>query len=187
MSTIFIIHGSEDDATCHWFPWLKTELESLGHTVIAPSFPCEDEHVLSRWFDTLHPYMNLIDESTIFIGHSRGCAFIWRILEKLNKPTHAAFFVGGFSRYLWYPKPSGKLDSFYETPFDWKKIKSMVKYVKVYQSTNDHYVPMEMGQEVAVALGVHMTVVENAGHFSERTGFVKFPQLLEDVKKIIKY
>mgnify|MGYP001583048811 CR=1 FL=1 len=186
MSTIFIIHGSEDDATCHWYPWLKSELELLGHTVIAPSFPCEDEYVLSRWFDTLAPYMKYIDESAIFIGHSRGCAFVWRVLEKIEKPIFAAFFVAGFTRYLWYPKPSGKLDSFYETPFDWEKIRSIVKHIKTYQSTNDHYVPMEMGQEVADALGVNMTIVENVGHFSKRTGFMKFPLLLEDVKEVLK-
>lgn len=185
MSTFFIIHGSGDNANCHWYPWLKSQLESLGHTVIAPSFPCEDEHVLSQWFDALAPYMHLIDSTTIFIGHSRGCAFIWRLLERLEKPIHAAFFVGGFSQYLWYPKPSGKLDSFYETPFDWEKIKSMVRHIKVYQSTNDEYVPMEIGQEIAHSLGVQLTVVKNAGHFCDRHGYKEFPQLLDDVEAII--
>jgi len=42
MSTVFIIHGSGDGSQEHWFPWMKKELEKLGHTVIAPQFPCKD-------------------------------------------------------------------------------------------------------------------------------------------------
>lgn len=186
MSTIFIIHGSDDGPQEHWFPWLKQELEIAGHKVLAPQFPCENNHVLSAWFDVLVQYEKYINSETIFVGHSRGCAFIWRVLEKLKTPIHGAFFVGGFSQYLWYPKKNNKPDTFYETKFHWEKIRSMVRHVKVYQSTNDEYIPMAIGKEIANSFGVPITVVQNAGHFCDRHGYITFPLLLEDIKKIIK-
>ncbi len=39
MRNIFLIHGSYGHPQENWFPWLKKELESLGHKVYVPAFP----------------------------------------------------------------------------------------------------------------------------------------------------
>ena len=74
MSTIFIIHGYSGYSPENWFPWLETELTQLGHEVIIPNFPNPDNPKLGEWLEHFSQYS--LDENTIAIGHSLGCAFI---------------------------------------------------------------------------------------------------------------
>ena len=104
MHNIFIIHGSDGHPEENWFPWLKNELENLGHQVFVPALPTENGHLLEKWFEKFDEYKEYLNEETIFFAHSRGCAFVWRLLEKLEQPIFASFLVGGFDEYLWYPK-----------------------------------------------------------------------------------
>lgn len=191
MRTIFIIHGSYGNPQENWFPWLKTELEKLGCRVIVPQFqvpehedPSYGGHKLSLWLETLSQYSRYINDETIFVGHSRGCVFLYRVLEQLQHPVHAVFFVGAWMTYLWYAKGSNKPDSFHETPLDWKKIKAGSRYFEVYQSTNDE-IPVADGQEIAKKLQATLHIIENAGHFNvaRDPSYITFPLLLESIKK----
>jgi predicted alpha/beta hydrolase family esterase len=137
MRTIFIIHGSYGNPQENWFPWLKENLETLGCRVFVPQFPIPENqdiayggHDLSSWLKVLDEYKQYINEETIFVAHSRGCVFLYRVLEQLRHPVQAVFFVGAWITYRWYPKGWKKLDSFHQTPFDWNKIKagSILKY-----------------------------------------------------------
>ncbi len=43
---VFIIHGAYGNPKENWFPWLKSELESLNHKVIIPEFSTPNEQNL---------------------------------------------------------------------------------------------------------------------------------------------
>jgi predicted alpha/beta hydrolase family esterase len=85
----FIIHGAYGDENENWFPWLKRELESQRYTVITPRFPTPEGQSLEAWLRIMHEYQNKIDEKTIMIGHSIGCAFILNVLERSTHPVKA--------------------------------------------------------------------------------------------------
>ena len=57
-------------------------------------FPPAVPAKISEWFDVLKEYEKHINEDTIIIGHSLGGVFTLRVLEKLEHPIKAAFFVG---------------------------------------------------------------------------------------------
>ena len=59
--------------------------------------------------------------------------------------------------------------------------KSLGKIV-VFQSDNDPYVPLEKTKQLAKSLDVELKIIKNAGHFNEKAGYIKFPELLEDIK-----
>lgn len=96
MTDIFIIHGAFGYPNENWFPWLKKELEKLCCKVFVPEFPTPKNQTLNNWLDTFKNYKKYIDESSIFVGHSLGCAFILNVLETINVKIKAAFFVAGF-------------------------------------------------------------------------------------------
>lgn len=191
MSNIFIIHGSYGYPGENWFPWLKTKLEELGHRVFVPKFqvpkgedPKYGGHNLSKWFATMNEYKQYINENTTLIGHSRGCIFIFRLLEQLQTPVKAVFLVGPWiSRWS---KPTGwkNVDSFHETPFQWQQIRKNSNYFEIYQSTNDE-IPVTEGTEVARSLGGTLQLVKNAGHFNiaRDPKYKTFELLLENIKK----
>src|SRR3989344_4874506 len=94
MANVFIIHGVGGYPEENWFPWLKKQLEQLGHNVVVPQFPTPENQTLSSWLEVLEQYKQFLTPATIFVGHSLGVPFVLNILEKY--PAKAAFLVAGF-------------------------------------------------------------------------------------------
>lgn len=189
MRNIFIIHGSYGHPGENWFPWLKSELEKLDHRVFVPAFPvpkteATGDHKLDLWMKELDGYKEYIDKEVIFVAHSRGCLFTYRILEQ-QIPLYAAFLVAPWiTKYLaggWTRDDLSQKD-----PFDWGKMRNGAKHIEVFQSTNDE-IPVNEGKQVAQNLGAEFILVENAGHFNVATDpkFKEFDLLLERIKKIL--
>lgn len=192
MRNIFIVHGSYGSPEENWFPWLKGELEKLGHRVILPQYPIpetEDSayggHNLSDWIEKFDEYKEYVNTDTVLVAHSRGCVFSYRILER-QIPLDAAFLVAPWMTYHWYPKGWTKVDSFHKDPFDWEKMRKGAKHIEVFQSTNDA-IPVEEGEKIAKNLSAELVLVKNAGHFNVATDpkFKEFELLLDRIKKIL--
>lgn len=191
MSNIFIIHGSYGNPEENWFPWLKAELETLGHTVFVPQFPIPETfddsyggHDLDAWKKTLERYKQYINSETIFVAHSRGCVFLYHVLASLDSPVRAVFMVGPWLTYHWYQgKPKDYVDSFHKTPFLWEKIKRGSTYIEIFQSTNDE-IPIHEGTKIAQYLDATLTVVKDAGHFNiaRDPKYKTFALLLDHIK-----
>jgi len=185
-SNIFIFHGTEGHPQENWFPWLKQELEAKGYDVTVPQFPSPPvvPAKISEWFDVLKDYEDKITENTIIIGHSLGGIFTLRVLEKLDHPIKAAFFVGapiGVRPILNYDRDN----AFSGFDFEWKNIKPKAKDFVVYQSDDDPYVGLDNGKELAEHLGVELSFIPNAGHFNKRAGYTKFEDLRDKLLKIL--
>jgi len=61
MISIIIIHGTGGSPNSNWFPWLKSELEKLGHTVFAPKFPTPEKQSLENWLKVFKKYEQYLD------------------------------------------------------------------------------------------------------------------------------
>jgi len=72
MSNIFIIHGSYGNPDENWFPWLKVELEKLGHKVFVPKFPTPENQSLNSWKKVFSEY----DGGNFHLYHSDNDPYI---------------------------------------------------------------------------------------------------------------
>ena len=183
---VFIIHGSFGNPEENWFPWLKGELEKLEHKVFVPAFPTPEGQSLAVWMNAFEEYKQYLDEETIFVGHSLGPAFILNVLEGLNKPVKAAFFVAGFVGSLNNPEFDELNRSFADRVFDWKKIKENCRQFFVFYSDNDPYIPIQKAQNLGQMLDTKPIMVKEAGHFNDAAGYTKFPALLEKIKNLVQ-
>jgi len=180
---IIIIHSAYGNPDENWIPWLKKELNSLGHQAFVPEFPTPKGQNLQNWLDVFKDYWVEVDHDTVLIGHSISVAFVLNILNQTKQPIKAAYLVSGFIQPLNNPEFDPINKTFYEHGFKWDTIKNNCKSFHIYHSDNDPYVPIERGQEIATKLGVKLNIISGAGHFNISTGYKTFPRLLDDLKK----
>lgn len=182
MKNAIIIHGTYGNPDENWFPWLKGELEKIGYHVDIPSFPTPDNQNFGSWMDVFSDYGKKLNSDSIIIGHSLGAAFILAIIELLDYPVKAVFLVSGFLGLLGNDEFDELNKDFVVRKFDWDKIKRNANGIYIYHSDNDPYVPLDKAYDLAGNLGVEPNVIGGAGHFNEKSGYIKFPQLLERIK-----
>ncbi len=185
MSNIFIFHGADGNAKENWFPWLKEKLEEEGHAVIVPSFPNSDEPKLNEWLEHLKKYKEQINEDSILIGHSLGAAFALRLLEQRSIDIKACFLVSAVWDVM-NNEYDEKTTSFIEGRFNWELLKKKAKHFEVIHSNNDPYIALEKAEVLADKLNVPVSLVQDAGHFNNSSGYTKFDLLLEKVKEELK-
>lgn len=182
-----IIHGTEGYPEENWFPWLKKNLEKLGHEIIVPQFPSPPGEwpIMSEWLDVWKKYENEIDDNTVIISHSLGGLFFLRLLEKMKKPIRTAIFVSASTGVKPLKYYDGDLAFSGNFDFDWDKIKSNAQKFIAFHSDNDPIVPISNGENLAKHLGIDLTVIPNSGHFNAAAGYTEFPKLLEKIKEEI--
>ena len=133
--------------------------------------------------EVIEPYLETIDADTVLVGHSLGPAFILSLLEKINVPIKACFFVAGWIGPLGKEEFDSINTTLVEKDFDWDKIKQNCAEFTLYGSDNDPYIPIDMEKDLAKRLDSDLILMEGAGHFNEKAGYTKFPRLLEDIGK----
>lgn len=134
MKNTIILHGISSTPNDFWFPFVKKELESRGHTVWVPQLPQPDDPDI----EVDVPYIlnhGMFTNETVIIGHSSGASIILAVLEQLETKIHmailvSAFLVRGDSR------PAKAVKETVEE-YDWTKIKSNVELFITINSTND--------------------------------------------------
>ena len=188
MATIILIHGAFGNPEENWFPWLKTELESSGHKVIAPTFPTPNNQSLDSWRQAWKNQKIILDQDTIFVGHSLGPVFIFDLLQnqQISNPIKASFLVAPFLSKLKNPDFDPVNKTFIENPINWQTVKQNCEVFKAYVSDNDPYVPMEISKEVTTNLNINPIIVNGAGHFNESAGYAKFPLLLKEILSVLE-
>ncbi|MBT4351943.1 serine hydrolase family protein [archaeon] len=181
MKNAFIIHGTEGYPEENWFPWLKEKLEANNYKVFIPQFPTPKNQDPEHWFEVFNEYEKYLDNETIIVAHSGGCAFLLRLLEKIKIKINIAVFVAPPVGVM--PIKYIKADwPFIKDPIDWKKIKSNSNNFLVFHSVDDPFICIENGEKVAEELGTNLIRLEDAGHFNKKSGYLKFDLLLEKLK-----
>jgi len=184
MPNVIIIHGTGGYPEENWFPWLKNKLEELGCTVQVPQFPTPKNQDPEHWFKAFKNYEKYLNEDTIIVAHSGGCAFLLRLLEVIETKIKLAVFVAppiGIMpiKYIEADRP------FLTKPFNWEKIRNSSSNFEVFHSEDDPFICIENGEKIAKELGVSLNRLTNAGHFNKASGYLEFELLLDKIKLVI--
>lgn len=184
MKKVFIIHGFEGSPNGGWRPWLMGELEKQEIYACALSMPTPENPICTEWVDEIsrHIERNTGDEIYL-VGHSLGTPAILRYLESTQvKQISGAVLVSGPSE----KNNNRKIDSFLDKNFDFGKIKSNCKKFAIIHGDNDPNVPLDNAKFLSQELNGELVIVENGGHLNGSAGWVKLPQCLEVLNKMMK-
>lgn len=183
---ILLLHGTGGNHESSWFPWLKAELEMLGHDVWVPDLPQADTPSIKRYNKFLLD-RNWDFDNSIIVGHSSGSVAIMGLLTELPKDVtiNTAILIGTFTERLSDSPSWGMLKELFTEPFDYEAIRQKAKQFIFIHSEDDPYCPIEQAEEVHAKLGGEFIRYTDKGHFSRHLDpqFEKFPELLELIKQ----
>lgn len=177
MKVVFIPGNGGGGPNDNWFPYLKSQLETLGIQVIASEFP---DNILAResyWIPFLINDLK-VDDQTILIGHSSGAIAAMRYAE-----THKLFgsiLVGTYHTDLGM---STEIQSgYFNRPWNWEAIRKNQKWIIQFASTNDPWIPIEEARFVHEKLNTEYYEYTDQGHFGGDYQKLTFPELFEALK-----
>jgi len=185
MKNAFIIHWTWGSPEWNWFPWMKSELESLGYMVIVPRLPTPHGQSLESWMEKFEQYRKDINSETIFVGHSAGPAFVLSILETLDSPVKACFFASGFLELIQLPEFDLLNETITSRQFSWETIYKNCSYFYMCHGDEDPYVPYHNVEILAENLWVEVDIIKWWFHLNDESGYTEFPYLLEKIKHYI--
>lgn len=182
MKRAIIIHGWEEKPTGQWLPYIGEKLQEKGWIVEIPEMPNTKNPKLSEWMkklESLNP-----DENTLLIGHSLANALILKYLEKPETNIKGVVMVAAWDWLMEDVKEFHK--TFFETGFDYKKLKEKNIPLIIVNSTTDPWIDFKTAKENwETKLGSKFIGIENAGHFMEKDGYKEFPRLIEIIEEEI--
>lgn len=184
MKNALILHGTDDDSTRQWFPWLKSELEKLGYNVWCPDLPRANKPNIKRYTDFLLNNESFFNDKTLVIGHSSGAVEVLGLLQALPLKVHAVFCISAFKDSLGMEQ----LDELFLTPFDFRRMKNNTHKIVFVHSDNDPWCPLDGAKYLSEKTGGKLVVIPGQKHFSTSTmgeQYKQFPKLLEIILREI--
>lgn len=182
---VVLLHGSYGSPAVNWLPWLANQLQLEGVAVSVPRFPTPEGQNLKNWTEAFFQQVAPLHPRMVLVGHSMGAGMILRLLEMAETPVLGCVLVGGWTGLLGSPEFDPIIHSFFETPFDWHRIRSKAGKLNILHGDNDPYVPLGLGKKLAADLDMPLTVVPGGGHLNAEAGYREFPLLFKIVSEII--
>jgi len=184
MENYIIIHGSYGNPYKNFIPWLKKELSKRRYNCIVPSFPTPEKQDYESWCKVLTAYLEIgyITENTTIITHSLGGIFIVKFLLLNRVKIKKLITIAAFNN-LKFKDDDRLYNSFYVE--NEEKLKELKEYSLErigFYSNNDPYVPPEKALEFLEKIDSQAILIEKAGHFNEKAGYLEFRELLNYIK-----
>lgn len=179
-----IVHGCPDDSSeeaektyaKHWMPWARSRMNKRGIMTEIALMPEPWRPDYEKFKNTFEKYE--INEETVLIGHSCGCAFLVRWLGETKQKIKELVLVAPWKiadkKDNWRPK-------FYEYQID-PTIKSRVEKIVMFTSDNEENEGKQSLKIFHDVLGGKIIDLKNHGHFTiGDMGIEEFPELLAEI------
>lgn len=178
-------HSWTEDLEFSWYPRARDELKNAGFEVTIATFPDSPTLRMDKWVSALAKAVGHPTTDTILVGHSIGCANIMRYLETLEEwqQIGGVVFTAGFTDDLGL----GELESFFESPFDFPKIRRCGRQFISIHSDNDPVVRPDYLKHALIfleALRAKLIIIPDAGHFSPAENWHSHPEVVRQVLEI---
>ncbi len=176
MKKVFIIHGFEGTPNGGWRPWLMAELENNDIYACALSMPSPEDPKCNEWVQEIERHVERNSDDDIYlVGHSLGVPAIFRFLEKSLYSLAGAVLVSGPANST----GNEKVNRFFESDFDFDKIKNKCKKWTVIHGDDDTRVPLAEAEFLSQKLNCKLVVIPNGGHLNGSSGWRSLPACLE--------
>ncbi len=158
----------------HWIPWTKKQLIAKGLKTEAPLMPepwAPDYEKFKKEFEKYD-----VDENTILVGHSCGCAFLVRWLGETRKIIHKLILVAP-----WKINDSGDefRERFYTYEID-NSIKDRIGKIMMFTADDEADDGKKSLKIFHNTLGGDVIELKGHGHYTLRDmGTEEFPELIE--------
>ena len=162
----------------HWIPWAKRELTTRGIKTETPPMPMPWEPDYEKFKKEFEKYK--VDENTILIGHSCGCAFLVRWLGETKNKILKLILVAPWK----IPDKDDKFRmAFYTYQID-GTIKNRTKEIVIFTSDNEEDDGKKSLNIFREVLGGDIIELKNHGHYTfNDMGTEEFPELVGVVLK----
>lgn len=169
-----ILHAWLNDPDKHWYPWLKSELETRGYTVYLPEIPTMNSNApnLAAQMKCIEDTIPL-DNNMLVLGHSLGCLLAMRLAEK--HVFGKLFLVAGWD----FNDLTTEHQSFWTNNINHTAIKKNVNDIYCISSDNDPYMTAFTVEEMSRRLDGKFILMKGAGHFTKEFGVTKIPEVLQ--------
>lgn len=161
----------------HWMPWIKDELAQNNISVEIPLMPSPWNPDYNSWkakMDDLN-----INEDSVLIGHSCGCAFLVRWLGDAKKKIKKLILVAPWK--IPSREYSDGENELYGFDID-LKIRKNVREIIIFTSNDEDEDGKESAKIFHEILGGRIIELENHGHYVEGDmGTNEFLELLDVV------
>jgi predicted alpha/beta hydrolase family esterase len=169
MSTIVVSHAYASDEHSVWYPYLRDQLHSLGHTVDIPNLPDAHAPDPEQWRTALaERALAAPAEETVLVGHSIGAVNVLRFLESHDAERDGAFVGVVLVAAPAYEVGYEVLAGFFGKPFDWAAIRRGAQRFHVLAAADDPVlIPDPFGHAASFVtnLGATAVITPAGGHF----------------------
>ncbi len=165
----------------HWIPWTKKQLEEKDVKTETPLMPEPWQPVYENFKSEFEKLK--VDEKTILIGHSCGCAFLVRWLGDSKKEIGKLILVAPWKVPDRHGIKNEYKEKFYIYPID-ESIKNRVKEIIMFTANDE-----DPGGKTSLkifhdTLGGEIISLNNHGYYTMNDmGTEKFPELIEKITK----
>ncbi|XP_050950688.1 putative hydrolase RBBP9 isoform X2 [Labeo rohita] len=169
-------NGAENTVELNWYGWTKKQINEIPDLSCAlKKMPDPVTARESIWLPFMKEDLEC-DEETLIIGHSSGAAAAMRYAEKHK--VFAIILVGAYTSDL--GNENERESGYFNRAWEWEKIRTNVKHIIQFGSTDDPFLPWEEQQEVADGLKADLQKYSDRGHFQDTA----FPELIDAIKKL---
>lgn len=166
----------------HWIPWTREQLLKKEIPTEVPLMPepwVPDYEKFKKEFEKYE-----VNENTILIGHSCGCAFLVRWLGETKKNIKKLILVAPWKIVKQGEPEITKIkEKYYNFPIN-ETIPSRVDEIVMFTSDTERPAGHESIDIYRKVLGGRIISLPNRGHFIlEDMRTVEFPELIEEVIK----
>lgn len=181
-----IIHGGPGDeepiidhqmGEMHWMGWAKEKLNSLGINTVNPPMPDPWNPCYEDYKQEFEKYP--VDENTILIGHSRGCAFLVHWLSETKQRVKKLILVAPWKVAVDDIGEEKLKTKFYDFEID-PTIKDRVEEIIYFTSDNEEKEGKDSLKIFNDAIGGNIINLLNHGHYClGEMGTSEFPELID--------
>jgi len=150
-----------------WYDWL--EFQFPKGTVKVLRMPNSNSPQIEAWVSALIDAAPIVDEQTVFVGHSVGCQAILRYLS-LQKATTvgAVILIAGWFKLTNLESQDAEriAQPWVDTSIEFASLASLRKKTSVILSDDDPFVPLDTNVNVFKKyITEDITILQGKGHF----------------------